>query len=155
MTILEVEFNAPVKPRIFTPGQVVANHVEDGHAIHHSGFETEFDVGRNGFFAESAVGVRDGSFVSGDHMAAARECRADVRERGFAGGWIERGDFGNDVGLGAIQEFFHRGCGWAEAAIAVRGSVTGGVDSGDFERIGGTLALQECREGAAYIAVTD
>ena len=78
-----------------------------------------------------------------------------MRQRWFTGGWVERGDFGHDFGLDAIQEFLDRRHSLPEAAIAVSGSMSRGVDSGDFERMCRALPLQQSGEGAAYVAITD
>ena len=104
MTILEVEFSTPVKPRTVSAGEIVADLIEDGRAVHDGGFEAKHELAAIGFVAETGELVRDGALVGGDHVQVAREGGADVIDGGLAGDGIERGEFDGDVGMGSIEE---------------------------------------------------
>jgi hypothetical protein len=94
-------------------------------------------------------------------VAAARERRTNVGQRWLAGGWIECGDFGDDFGFGAIQEFFNRRGRRSEfgrngrAVVAISSAVTRRMDSHDREWICVALPIQEMRKSAAHVAVSD
>jgi hypothetical protein len=98
-------------------------------------------LGCAGFFTKRGVGVRDGSFISGDDMLAALECRADVRKSRLTGGWIERGDFGDNFRLCTIEKVVDGPGRRAEAVVVVGRAVPRGVDPGDLEGILAALAL--------------
>ena len=62
------------------------------------------EAGARGFIAEIGVGVGDGALVGGDDVHASGEGGADVTDGGFAGRWVEGGEFDGDIGLGGIEE---------------------------------------------------
>jgi hypothetical protein len=139
----------------------VANHVEDRRAVHHDGFEPELDACAPGFVCERRVGMGDGTFIRGNRVHAAGECSADVRDGGFAGGWIERGELDDDFGFGSIEEFvdgfdalseyrFNR-----EAVRIERGPVAQGLDRHDAKRKNLSLFFEQMRERAADTSVSE
>jgi hypothetical protein len=88
-------------------------------------------------------------------MFTALECGADVRERRFASGWIESGDFGDNIGFCTVEKFVDGPGRRAKAAVVVGRAVPRGVDSGDLEGILAAPALQKSREGASDVAITN
>jgi hypothetical protein len=73
---------------------------EDGHAVHHGGFEEESLALLCGQVAQFAVGVDDGAFVGGDGVGPVFEGGADVGDCGLAIFNVQRCGFEEDVGLG-------------------------------------------------------
>jgi len=69
-------------------------------AIHHRGFEQKALAARGREVAEFAVGVDDGSFVSGDGVGSMIERGADVIDRRLSIFYVERRGFEENVGAG-------------------------------------------------------
>ena len=94
---------------------------EDRDAVHDGGFEEESLALLRGQVAEVAVGVDDGTFVSGDGVGSVLKGGADVGDGGLAVFHIEGCSFEEDVGLGGgepVSDIFRRDL--AGAAIWIR-----------------------------------
>ena len=105
--------------------------------------------------------MRDGPLVGRDHRHAAGKSGADVRNRRLARGWIQRGQLHRGVGQRGVQECLNRRHARAElgrigqTGRVYRGSVPERVDAGDDEWKIAALALEELRQCAAHVAISN
>ncbi len=85
ITTFEVEFSAPVKPSTFTPGMVCSHRLNTGAPSITADSKRKPSPALAARSRRSAIGVRDRSLVGGDHVHAAVEGGADVRDGRLAG----------------------------------------------------------------------
>ncbi len=161
MTTFDVEFNTPVKPCTFTPGRHFLHKLKTGAPSITADSKRKLTPGPRGLVAQCGVGVRDGTFVRGDHVHAAREGRADVRDRGFAGGRIQRCQFYGRIRRGGIEKLFHGVHARSEIRFkrqsgrVHRRAVAQRVNAGNGERKFLALLAQEPCQRAAHVAISD
>jgi hypothetical protein len=92
---------------------------------------------------------------------SAREGRSDVRNGGFAGGWIQSGQFDHDFRFSAIQKFLGRVYVCVELRIdgeaaQVDGrAVAQGLNGDDAERENFTLLFEQARECPPDVAIAE
>ncbi len=161
MTTFDVEFNTPVKPCTFTPGRHSLHRLKTGAPSITADSKRKPTPARAASSRRCGVGVRDGPFVGGDHVHAAREGGADVRDRRFAGGRIQRGQLYGRIGRGGVEKLFDRAHARAEIRFerqscrAHRRAVPQRVNAGDGEGKFAALLPQQPRQRAAHVAVSD
>ena len=91
--------------------------VEDRRAVHDRRFEAEAHARPRRLVAQSGIGMRDRSLVRRHHVHAARERRADMRDRRLAVVRVERRQLDRDLRPRRIQKLFDGRCARTERRL--------------------------------------